>query len=127
VRRQANSGGGAYPLYLMTPNTKNGIHSQFNNLEMIREVSAGPLVAIHPNDARKRGIGNGSLVRVFNNRGSFEVEARFDYGIKQGCVNVTNGWWSGEGGCVNRCSKGRETDMAFGAAFHDNLVDVQSV
>ena len=33
---------GKYPLYFMTPNTKNRIHSQFNNLSMIRRVSDKP-------------------------------------------------------------------------------------
>ena len=111
----------------MTPNTKNRIHSQFNNLDMIRRVSPGPFVSIHPDDAKKRAIKNGSRVRVFNDRGSIEIVARFDYGIKPGCVSVSNGWWIEEGGTVNFCSFGRETDMAHGAAFHDNLVEVERV
>ncbi len=119
--------GAKYPLYFMTPNTKNRIHSQFNNLEIIRELSPAPFVSIHPVDAMERGVRDGSRVRVFNDRGSIEMPARFDHGIKPGCVAVSNGWWISEGGSVNFCSKGRETDMAFGAAFHDNLVDVQSV
>jgi hypothetical protein len=38
---------------------------------------------------------------------------------------VTNGWWGEQGGLVNLLSEGRETDVAHGAAFHDNLVDVK--
>ncbi|MEJ2720603.1 MAG: molybdopterin dinucleotide binding domain-containing protein [bacterium] len=109
----------------MTPNTKDRIHSQFNNLEMIRELSPEAFVSIHPADAAQRGITNGARVRVFNDRGSIELPARFDRGIKPGCIAVTNGWWITESGSVNFCSKGRETDMAHGAAFHDNLVDVE--
>ncbi|UCH83476.1 MAG: molybdopterin-dependent oxidoreductase [Candidatus Latescibacterota bacterium] len=116
-----------YPLYLMTPNTKNRIHSQFNNLKMIRDVSPGPFVAIHPADAAKRGIKNGVTVRVFNDRGSIEMPAQFDHGMRIGCVAITNGWWASEGGGVNFCSKARETDIAHGAAFHDNLVEVQII
>jgi anaerobic selenocysteine-containing dehydrogenase len=116
-----------YPLYFMTPNTKNRIHSQFNNLRMIRDVSPAPFVAVHPSDAAERGIEDGAIVRVFNDRGSIEIRVRIDHGIKPGCVAVTNGWWSTEGGSVNLCSQGRETDMAHGAAFHDNLVDIQNI
>ena len=40
---------------------------------------------------------------------------------------VTNGWWITDGGAVNVCSLGRETDLGHGAAFHDNLVEVERV
>jgi len=116
-----------FPLYFMTPNTKNRIHSQFNNLRMIRQFSERPSLQIHPADAVARGIADGSRVRVFNDRGSIETEARLDAGIKAGCVAMTNGWWISEGGTVNFLSQGRETDMGHGAAFHDNLVQVEAV
>ena len=48
-----------------------------------------------------------------------------DAGIRRGCVAVTNGWWGAQGGLVNLTSEGRETDMAHGAAFHDNLVQAE--
>ena len=113
-----------YPLYMMTPNTKNRIHSQFNNLRMIKQFGDAPFLLVNPADAIARSIGDGDAVRVFNDRGSMTLEARLDNGIKTGCVSVTNGWWITEGGTVNFCSLGRETDMGYGAAFHDNLVQV---
>ena len=116
-----------YPLHLITPNTKNRIHSQFGNLRMIRDVS-GPLeVLIGPADAGKRGIGDGTLVRVFNDRGLLALPARLDYSLKPGCLSLPNGWWISEGGTVNFFSLGRETDMGHGAAFHDVLVEVEKV
>jgi anaerobic selenocysteine-containing dehydrogenase len=114
-----------YPLYFMTPNTKNRIHSQFNNLQTILALSPSPALLIHPEDAAERGVSSGERVRVFNDRGELEVEARFDHGIKRGCVSLTNGWWITQGGTVNFLSLGRETDMGYGAAFHDNLVQVE--
>jgi anaerobic selenocysteine-containing dehydrogenase len=62
---------------------------------------------------------------VFNDRGHVRLAALLDPGIKPGCVSVTNGWWISEGGTVNFCSYGRETDMGHGAAFHDNLVEIR--
>ena len=56
-----------------------------------------------------------------------KLEARFDYGIKRGCLVIPNGWWSSDGGAVNHLSKARETDMAHGAAFHDNLVEIEKI
>jgi anaerobic selenocysteine-containing dehydrogenase len=118
-------GSDKYPLYLMTPTTKGNIHSQFHNLTMIREVSSGPSVTMHPADAKEKGIQEGDKVRIFNGRGELELEARFDYGTKRGCLVVPNGWWITDGGNVNFLSEGRETDMAYGAAFHENLVNIE--
>jgi anaerobic selenocysteine-containing dehydrogenase len=113
-----------YPLYFMTPNTKNRIHSQFNNLKMIRQFGERPIAQVNPEDADARGISDGDTVKIFNDRGSLRLEAKVDHGLKAGCVSVTNGWWISEGGTVNFCSLGRETDMGHGAAFHDNLVEI---
>jgi len=119
------SEGARFPLHLLTPNTKDRIHSQFNNLPSIRKLNPKTLIHIHPADARARGVVHGSRVRVFNGRGAVELEAKLDYGLKPGCVSVTNGWWLSEGGGVNQLSAARETDMAHGAAYHDNAVEVE--
>ncbi len=124
VRRESPESA-KYPLYLMTPNTKNRIHSQFQNLRMIRAVSPGPFLDMHPEDMAGRGLTEGARARVFNDRGALTLPVRVDRGLKPGCVAVTNGWWITEGGTVNVCSKGRETDMGHGAAFHDTLVQVE--
>jgi anaerobic selenocysteine-containing dehydrogenase len=119
------AGRSPYRLYLMTPNTKNRIHSQFGNLRMIRRLDPAPAVHVHPLDAEARGIVDGTRVRIFNDRGELRLPARLDPGLKAGCVSVTNGWWISEGGTVNFCSAGRETDIGYGAAFHDNLVELE--
>jgi len=116
-----------FPLAFLTPNTKNRIHSQFNNLRMIRDVSPAPVADLHPADAAPRGIRDGDRVRIFNDRGSLEVAVRLDAGLKSGCVSLTNGWWITDGAAVNFCSLGRETDLGHGAAFHDNRVEVERV
>ena len=121
------SAGKRFPLHLLTPNTKDRIHSQFNNLPSIRKLNTKTLVHIHPEDARARVIQNSSRVRLFNERGSVELEAQLDYGLKPGCISVTNGWWLSEGGGINQLSAARETDMAHGAAFHDNAVEVETL
>ena len=116
-----------YPLYLMTPNTKNRIHSQFNNLNLIRRFSQKPKIYMHAQDMACRKISPGDNVRIFNERGELSLPAEIDLGLKPGCVVITNGWWISEGGTVNFCSADRETDMGYGAAFHDNMVQVERV
>ena len=117
---------GSYPLYILTPNTKNRIHTQFGNLPTIRGLDPVIEVEMSPVDARARGISDGDRVRVFNDRGSIELIARLDYSLRPGCVSIHNGWWITQGGGVNLLSAARETDMGHGAAFHDNAVEVES-
>ena len=44
-----------------------------------------------------------------------------------GTVVLPNGVWCNEGGGGNHLIDGRETDMGYGAAFHDNQVEVERV
>lgn len=125
--RSGGAGRQTYPLHLITPNTKDTIHSQFGNLRLIRAQSPGPHLLINPDDAARRGIRMGDAVRVFNGRGSFRAPARLDFSLRTGCVSCPNGLWIREGGAVNFCSLGRETDMGHGAAFHDNQVEVERI
>jgi len=114
---------GAYPLTLLTPNHKNSIHSQFVNLSCLGD--PGPRLHLGPGDAQVRGIRQGDRVRVFNARGELFLPANLDLSLAAGCVVAFNGYGAEHGGSVNLLSLGRETDMGHGAAFHDNLVDVE--
>jgi anaerobic selenocysteine-containing dehydrogenase len=124
VESNDSPGTSRYPLHFLTPNTKNRIHSQFGNLAAMRAFEPHPVLQMHPADANARGIVPGSRVRIFNDRGELTVVVRFDFGIRPGCVVLHNGWWLTDGGAVNVLSKARETDMGYGAAFHENLVEV---
>ncbi len=113
-----------YPLHFLTPNTQNSIHSQFNNLGLIRQFDPGPRLAMHQADAAARGIREGDRVRVFNDRGELSLPVVIDHGLRRGCVASPNGYWIQDGGTVNFLSAARETDMGYGAAFHENRVEV---
>jgi anaerobic selenocysteine-containing dehydrogenase len=114
-----------YPLQLLTPNTKNRIHSQFGNLQTIRGLDPDTFAEMSPVDAAARAIDNGDRVRVFNDRGNVELSVRLDHSLRPGCVVIHNGWWLADGGGINQLSAARETDMGHGAAFHDNAVEVE--
>jgi len=125
TERPATGGGGPYPLQLLTPNTKNRIHSQFGNLPTIRGLDPETFAEMSPVDAAARGIIDGARIRVFNDRGSIELVVRLDHSLRPGCLVTHNGWWLCEGGGVNLLSAARETDMGHGAAFHDNAVEAE--
>jgi len=127
VERPATGHATGYPLQLLTPNTKNRIHSQFGNLPSIRSLDPDTYAEMSPADAAARGIVDGDRVCVFNDRGRVEITVRLDHSLRPGCLVIHNGWWLSEGGGINLLSAARETDMGHGAAFHDNAVEVERI
>ena len=80
VLRPAGGGGrrelaGRFPLALVTPKTHLFLNSTFANQERQHSAQPEPYVVIHPDDAASRGVADGALVRVFNERGSFRCRA----------------------------------------------------
>ena len=116
-----------YSFNLMSPNTKNRIHSQFGNLESIKIVDPEPFATINLGDATKKEIKNDDFIRVYNDRGELRIKAKIDASLRPGNIVIVNGYWHEEGACPNILSKGRETDMGHGTAFHDNMVNYEKV
>ena len=116
-----------YPLVFLTPNKGNRIHSQFGNLNIIKDSTESPAVEISPADALKRSISSGDTVRIFNLTGEIKCEARISNRVPPGAMVLPNGIWLSEGGggnCLIACA---ETDIGYGAAFHDNMVEIEKI
>lgn len=113
-----------FPLKFITPNTGSRIHSQFGNLKIIKMTVEEPAVGISPADAVIRNISSGQKIRVFNQNGEIFSVAKVSNRVPAGTVVLPNGIWSNEGGGGNNLISGIETDMGYGAAFHDNMVEV---
>jgi anaerobic selenocysteine-containing dehydrogenase len=89
-----------------------------------------PVVAINEQDAHRRGVGDGQLVRVFNERGSLELKARVGSDVVAGCVSIPSGWWattSPGGRSVNALTADGVAEIGGGGDFHDTLVEVEPV
>lgn len=114
-----------FPLQLLSPNSKNRIHSQFGNLQIIKQFENKTILFINPTDAKYRQILAGEEVEIFNDNGKSLVEAQIDYGIRKGCVVLTNGHWHSDGASPNLFTDGRETDMGHGTAFHDTWLEMK--
>ena len=84
-----------YPLTFLSTHTRFRTHSQFVNLPWLKEVNNGGegFLEINPADAKPRGIRDGDVVKVFNDRGSMKVKARLTEAIKPGVVNCYQGGW----------------------------------
>ena len=84
-------------------------------------------VTIHPGDARARGIAEGQMVRVFNDRGAFLARAHVSDSARPGLVVGLSIWWAKMcpgGRNANAVTSQELTDMGGGATFHDALVEV---
>ncbi|ONI38195.1 hypothetical protein AN639_10575 [Candidatus Epulonipiscium fishelsonii] len=117
-----------YPLTLMTPHTKNLINSQMYNVPQIKNLMGEPVVYIHTDDARERGIVDGDKVNVLNDRGNIILVAKVTSTItKKGTLLSFSCPWPKlvEGGkSVNEITSDRVSDMGGGSTYHTNLVEV---
>lgn len=119
---------GLYPLAMISPPARNFLNSTFVNLESLRDIEGEPLLEIDPADAAERGIADGQVVRVFNERGEYHCKARVTARARPGVVNGLGIWWRKlgiAGTNVNQVTSQRLTDLGRGPTFYDCLVDVQ--
>ena len=82
-----------YPLCFIQGHTRFRFHSNLANVDWLRDLDPGPVLEINPVDADERGIKDGDMVAVFNDRGKMKVKAMVHEGIKPGVVNTDQGWW----------------------------------
>ena len=114
-----------YPLHLMTPNTKNAHPLAVPQSALDPRSSTRSRLSMHPDDARGPGLDAGDRARIFNDRGrALAARCASITASAPACVSCRT-VLDPEGGAVNFLSAARETDMGYGAAFHENLVEVE--
>ncbi|HKJ06060.1 MAG TPA: molybdopterin-dependent oxidoreductase, partial [Flavobacteriaceae bacterium] len=116
-----------FPLQLLSPNSKNRIHSQFGNLKVIQQFENKTYLYVNPETAIKRNINDGEEVQIFNNQGEGKAFIKYDFGLQKNNVVLTNGQWHCNGASPNLFTKGIETDMGYGTAFHNTWVDIKKL
>jgi len=111
-----------FPLALLTPKTHLFLNSTFANQS--RQASAQPhaYVVVNPDDAAGRGIRDGSLVRIFNDRGECVLPARVSDDARPGVVVAPMGWWGDAG--AQATTPQRLTRLAHAPTFNDNRVEL---
>jgi DMSO reductase family type II enzyme molybdopterin subunit len=82
-----------YPLQFTMGHVRHGIHSMWNDDDFLLNLRRGePDVYVNPDDAAARKVGDGDLIRVFNNLGSFTAMAHVTAAIQPGMVFMYHGW-----------------------------------
>lgn len=120
-----------YPLQVIGHHTLHRVHSTHDNNDWLQE--AFPQRAfMNPLDAQKRGIKDGDLVKVYNERGAIVLPCRLTNRIMPGVVDVPQGaWWAPDEngvdrrGSVNVLTSERWTPLAFGTAQHTVMAQVE--
>ena len=84
-----------FPLHLLTPQPKSRLHSQYDHGATSRDskVAGREPVTLTPSDAQARGIQDGDVVRLFNDRGACLAGAVLSDSVRPGVVLVATGAW----------------------------------
>ena len=118
-----------YPLEFLGRKADNYMNSTFANLESHRKFEARKrgLLEIHAVDAQSRGIAEGDMVRVFNDRGAIQLTAHVNGSTPPGVVAAQLDWakLTTEGVNINALTSERLTDLGAGATFYSTLVQVE--
>jgi anaerobic selenocysteine-containing dehydrogenase len=116
-----------FPLAMISPPARNFLNSSFVNVKSLRDIEGEPIVEISAQDAADRGIADGAVVKIFNERGAYHCKARVTERARDGVVNGLGIWWRKlglRGTNVNELTSQRLTDMGGGPVFYDCLVEV---
>lgn len=117
-----------YPLNLLAAKPHTFLNSCFGNLPKHRKLEREPKVIIHPEDAARRGIVQGQIVKVFNDRGSFQVAAQVSDDVRPGVVVAPLGHWrklSHSRSTINAATSSAFADLGHVATVGDSLVEVK--
>ncbi len=123
-----------YPLCLISTHPKYRINSSMTNIDVLVKHDPEPVIHINPVDAAPRNILDGNVVRVFNDRGQVKLKAKLSPDIKQGVVDIPQGW------CPEHYLEGHHNQLTHdrinpaqsaifepNAALNDVLVEVERV
>ncbi len=119
-----------FPLQAIGHHSLARVHSTHANNDWLQEAFP-QRIFINPMDASKRGIQDGDLVRVWNDRGELVIPARLTRRILPGVVDIPQGaWWKPDadgmdhGGNINVLTSHAWTPLAFGSTQQTIRVEV---
>lgn len=117
-----------YPLVMLTPKQHaRFLNSSYSHLPAHGPREGGPFLEMTTTDASDRGLVDGDVARVTNDRGELTVPVRVSDRLGRGVVAVPFGWWDADhngAASANDLTSDAPTDMGGGVAYHDTFVEV---
>jgi len=114
-----------YPLTIISPKSHNFLNSCYANMDHKIKRQGKQFVLINEVDANARGIKDADQVLVFNDRGTFEGDAKITDDTNPSVIVTTVGYWRQlTKGTVNIISSAEFVGMGHAPSFTDNQVQV---
>ena len=122
-----------YPLQLTGFHYKSRTHSTYGNVANLKAAAPQELW-INPIDAKERGIENGDMVAIYNDRGEIHIPVKVTPRIIPRVVALGEGaWYAPDGqkvdraGSINVLTTQRPSPLAKGNPQHTNLVQIKAL
>ncbi len=119
---------GRFSLQLLTPkHHARFLNSGYSQLPKHGPAEGAPFVELCPADAARRGLDDGDVAVVHNDRASIEVVVKVTDRLRPGVAAVPFGWWGQhhrDGKVANSLTNDTLTDWGGGVAYSDTLVEV---
>lgn len=116
-----------YPISFVQVHERWRTHSQWFAVESLRELDPEPLVHLSREDAGERGIVDGDIVEVFNDRGHVVVKAVVDDACSKGFAFMPKGWQRNQ--CIEGCMQELTTavvhPLSVNYSYYDVLADIR--
>jgi len=82
-----------YPLQFTMGHVRHGIHTMWTDDAFLLSLRRGePDVYVNPDDAKRRGVRDGELIRVHNSQGEFIAVANVSAAMQPGMMFMYHGW-----------------------------------
>ena len=120
--------GRRFPLALIAPAGPHFLNTEFSNLPALRDKAGPQRVLLHADDAAPRGLSDGDVARVWNDRGEYLALVQISDRVPPGIVGGAKGHWpklNPGGTSIAATVMEKDADMGRGAVFHDNRVEVE--
>ncbi len=120
----------ASELRLITPAGDWLMNSSYGNDPRIVERAGGRTVYINPDEARKRGLGEGQRVRIKSSTGKLDMEVVLSPRVPEGVALAYKSPWGGRGPSeanINCLNPGLKSDLGQSTAVHSITVTVELV
>lgn len=128
--REATAGTEAriqYPFHCISEHARTRTHSQWYDVEYLKEFEPEPLVRINPLDAEELGVSEGEQVRLYNDRGSVVLKATICHGYPRKVVGCPRSYHKKEfiEGHFASLSSNQYNQVCANQAFNDVAVAIE--
>lgn len=116
-----------YPLVLNQRHSRFRVHSTFYNVPVLREMDPEPVVELNAEEMLRRGLHDGDLVRVFNDRGEMVSRVRTNNAFPNHTCNINKGWQRHQflRGGYQELTQAHANVRHYNASFFDVLVQIE--